>query len=105
MNSLYAQLYLLADTILDRGDIGYNPSLTDENQVVGSIMNTVYLVAGVVAVIVIVIAGYIFVVSRGDSARIAQARKAILAAVIGLVIVIAAFTITQFIIRGVNSGV
>ena len=105
MSGIQAHLYLLADVILNRGDIGYNPSLTNENQVVGSIMNLVYLVAGVVAVIVIVIAGYIFVASRGDSARIAQARKAVLAAVIGLVIVIAAFTITQFIIRGVNSGV
>lgn len=84
---------------IDPGDIGYNPSITDaSNATIANIMNVVYGIAGIVAVIVIVVAGFIFVTSRGDANQIARAKSAILYAVIGLVVVVMAFAITQFIL-------
>ena len=61
-------------------------------------LDIVYFAAGVVAVISLIIGGYYYVLSNGDSGRITKAKNIILYSVIGLVIVALAFTITQFII-------
>ncbi len=93
------EFLILAAGKIDPGQIGYNPSITDaSNATIGNIMNVVYLVAGIVAVLVIVIAGFIFVTARGDQSNIARAKNAVLYAVIGLVVVMMAFVITQFVL-------
>lgn len=78
-------------------DIGMDP-VTNDSAALAGVLNTVYLVAGMVAVVVIIGAGYWYVTSNGDAARIKRAKDAILGAVVGLIVVIAAFTITQFIL-------
>lgn len=80
------------------GDIHYDGVTSASNDTLATILNTVYMVAGMVAVLVIVIAGITFALSQGDANRIAQARMAILSAVIGLVVIIGAFAITQFVL-------
>lgn len=63
-----------------------------------SILNTVYTWGGIIAVLIIIIAGYTFVTSSGDAAGVKKAKNAILYSVIGLVVIILAFTITNFVI-------
>ena len=60
-------------------------------------INLVYYIAGIVAVIVIIIAGITYSTSLGDSSRITRAKNMILYSVIGLVILVAAFAITNFV--------
>jgi hypothetical protein len=60
-------------------------------------INLVYYIAGIVAVIVIVISGITYATSIGDSGRITRAKNMILYAVIGLVVLVAAFAITNFV--------
>jgi uncharacterized membrane-anchored protein len=92
---------LLAATKIDAGEVGI-PEVRANNATVGGILNTVYLWAGIIAVLVIVIAGYYFVLSRGDTNQVIRARNAIVAASAGLIIVLLAFTITQFILGNVE---
>ncbi len=61
-------------------------------------LNIAYFVAGIMAVIVIIIAGLSFVVSGNDPAAVTKAKNAILYAVIGIVVILSAFVITQFVI-------
>ncbi len=92
-------VYLASSVKINPDDIGYDPSIkVASNQTVGDIMNVVYLLAGMVAVLVIVVAGFIFVTSNGDANKIGQAKQAILYSVIGLVVILMAFAITQFIL-------
>ena len=63
-----------------------------------NIFNVVLAAAGAVAVTVIVIAGIQFTMSQGDPAKVKTSRDAILYAVIGLVVVILAFVILNFVI-------
>lgn len=84
-------------------DIGA-PNVNLDTSTMGTVMNTVYLWAGIVAVLVLIIAGFIFITSNGDSSKIVRAKNTVLGAVIGLVIILFAFVITQFVIRGVNQG-
>ncbi|MES2630735.1 MAG: hypothetical protein V4611_02150 [Patescibacteria group bacterium] len=60
-------------------------------------INLVYYAAGIVAVIVIIIAGLMYTTSMGDAGRITRSKGMILYAVIGLVVLMAAFAITNFI--------
>ena len=60
----------------------------------------VYYIAGIVAVIVIIVAGIMYSTSLGDSGRITRAKNMILYSVIGLVVIIAAFAITNFVMAG-----
>tara|TARA_B100001105_G_scaffold254789_1_gene251623 strand:+ start:2231 stop:2518 length:288 start_codon:yes stop_codon:yes gene_type:complete len=88
-------LLQLAQTI--SADEAGIPALS-ANDVLGNILNTVYFLAAIVAVIVIIVAGLSYSTSGGDSGKITKAKNQILFAVIGLVAVLAAFAITNFVI-------
>lgn len=73
------------------------------NAVITNILNAVYFWTGILAVIVIIVAGFYYVTSANNSDRLTRAKNAILYAVIGLIVVLIAFFITNFIIKGVGS--
>ena len=60
-------------------------------------LNVVYFIAGLVAIIVIAVAGIKYTSSRGDSGKVEEAKKTILYAVIGLAVTFFAFVITRFV--------
>lgn len=89
---------------LNPGDIGYEPGIkTDQDlsNTIATVTGTVYFVAAMVAVLVIVLAGYMFAMSNGNLDRTKRARFMILGAGVGLVIITLAFLLTQLVIRWV----
>jgi hypothetical protein len=68
------------------------------NAAVTGILNTAYYAAGITAVIVIVVCGILYSVSQGDAAKTKRAKDGILYAVVGLVVIMMAFVITNFVI-------
>lgn len=94
MTSLYATVKLLA-TSTTQINI---PKVDASDASIASIMSTVYTWAGIIAVLVIVIGGLLYVLSNGDPNNIQRAKNTILYAVIGLIVIIFAFTITQLVI-------
>ena len=83
---------------INPSDIGITDPITNADSLLLSVLNTVYAWAGIIAVLVIIIAGYFYVTSAGNATNIKRAKDAILGAAIGLIVVIMAFTITQFVI-------
>ena len=73
------------------------PKVSADNALEG-ILTTVYYAAGIVAVIVIIISAIFYVISQGDPGKTKRAKDGILYAVAGLVVVIFAFIITNFVI-------
>lgn len=73
----------------------------DAQERVATILGTVFLWAGIIAVIVVVIGGVLYVTSQGDPQKTARAKNTILFAVIGLIVAISAFAIVQFILSKV----
>lgn len=65
------------------------------------LLNAVYFWAGAIAVIIVIVAGFLYVTSANNASQVTRAKNAILAAVIGLVIILLAFTITNFAIKAV----
>lgn len=68
---------------------------------VEAILMTVYMIAGIVAVIIIVLGGIRYVSSNGDPSSIKAAKDTVLYAVVGLVAVLMASAITDFVIKNV----
>lgn len=91
-------LELIAQGKVDPNQIGLTNPVRDANTALASILNTVYIWAGIIAVLAIIIAGIFYTASQGDPSKIKRAKEAIIGACAGLVIIIMAFTITQFIL-------
>lgn len=71
----------------------------DDN--VTAIINAVIGVLGIVAVVMIIIGGVNYMTSAGDAGKVKTAKNTILYGVIGLVIVVLAFAIVNFVIKGI----
>lgn len=81
---------------------GTTGSGTKEEQLMGvvhNVLNAIYGIIGVIAVVMIVIAGVKYTTSQGDPGKVQSAKNTILYSIIGLVIAIMAFAITNFIIN------
>ena len=70
--------------------------------VVQNLLNVVIGITGIIAVIFIIIGGVQYMTSTGDAGKITKAKNTILYAVIGLVVVILAFAIVNFVIANVK---
>lgn len=68
------------------------------DQIVEQIINIMSLVVGVVAVVMIIIGGFKYVTSGGDSGNVSGAKNTILYAVVGLVVVALAQVIVRFVV-------
>ncbi len=78
-----------------------NP-LTGTNGVLLNIANLIAIVAGIAAVIMIIIAGIQYMTAAGDSQKAATARKIIIGAVVGIVFIVAARFIITIVVKGVS---
>ena len=94
MDKLLIQLALSAGTGSDQVNI---PTISAD-QVLHNGLNITYFLAGIIAVIVIIIGGITYSTSGGDSSALTKAKNMILYAVVGLVIILSAFVITNFVI-------
>ena len=68
------------------------------NELLTNSLNLTYFIAGIIAVIVIIVAGLMYATSSGDSGRVAKAKNLLTYAIVGLVVVMSAFVITNFVV-------
>lgn len=69
------------------------------NKFITRVVNLFSVVVGIVAVVMIIIGGFRYIVSGGDSSSVTDAKNTILYAIVGLIIV----AISQFLVRFVLS--
>lgn len=69
------------------------------NGIVKLIINIFSMVVGLIAVIMVIVAGMKYITSGGDSSKVASAKNALIYAIIGLVIVALAQVIVRFVLR------
>jgi len=88
---------LLAVTIQGGGSGTVNIPTVSGQSLVTNGLNIVYYVLGAVAVVMIILSGYQYLTSNGEPEKAKKAMQSILYAIIGLVVVIGAFAITNFV--------
>ncbi len=97
MANVYA-VYFLASVV----DTSSLPKPAADSGAVSTILNIVFALAASIALLIIVIAGFRYIVAHGDPSAVAQARNTILYAVIGLLITIVAYSIVAFVVKGIG---
>lgn len=95
----------LATTPLISPGPGFVAPTTEVSKVTSTIVNLLFYVAAFLAIVYLIIGGVRWITSKGDKTAVEGARKQIVASIIGLVVVAAAFLILKvvFSILGVQS--
>ena len=70
--------------------------------VVGNLINVLISVLGIVFVVLIVYAGYLYLTAAGEEKKVTKAKTLIGQAVIGLVLILAAYSISTFVIQEIG---
>ncbi len=79
------------------GDLPQN-SLSIVFKIAGNIVQIIIFLAGIAAVIMIIVAGIMYITSSGNPEGLARAKRTITNAVIGLLLIIFAYSIVAFIV-------
>lgn len=67
-------------------------------EIIGSVIKSVLGLLGVGAALLIIYSGYLWMTARGKEERVTKAKDTLEAAIIGLIIIIAAYAITYFVV-------
>jgi hypothetical protein len=68
------------------------------NRIISEIINFFSVIIGVIAVLMIIVGGFRYIISGGDTGNVTSAKNTILYAIIGLIIVVFAQVIVKFIL-------
>jgi hypothetical protein len=94
-------------TIPSSGGTGLRDTFFGASTVTGlilSIINIILALAGLIAVLVLIIGGFRYVTSFGNDEQVGQAKKMIINAIIGIVIIILSFVIVRVISNTLNTN-
>lgn len=76
----------------------------DVRETVGRIINVALGLLGIVAVVIILIGGFEWMTAGGNEEKTGEAKNRILAGVIGLAIILAAYAIAQFVVGSLKNA-
>ncbi len=80
------------------------PEGPDLFEVVKNLLNTTFGIVGVIAVIMMIIGGFYYMTSQGSPDKVQKGKNTILYGLIGMVIVLSAFAIVNFVLDGLLNG-
>lgn len=86
-------------TVCNTQNASKNP-LTGSNGTLLKIANILAVIAGVAAVIMIILAGFRYVTADGDDQAISNAKKSIIGALVGLIVIVLAKFLVTMVAKG-----
>ena len=79
-------------------DLSSLPNVSASSSQITSVLGVVFAIAGAIALLMITISGFRYVISKGDPQAVAKAKDGIIYALVGLLVCILAEAIVQFVI-------
>lgn len=76
---------------------------TDLSAIIGIGIQTILAFVGLIFMVLMIYAGYLWMTARGEEEQIKKAQKIITACVVGLILVVSAFAITRLVIARFTS--
>lgn len=70
----------------------------DTNKLIRLSLNMLSIIAGVIAIIMLIVSGFKYITSQGDATQISGAKNSLIYAVVGLVVVAVSQVIVQFVL-------
>lgn len=91
---------------LDRGleDVGGSAGLqqADLPTVIGQLIGVVLSFLGIVFLLLIIYAGFLWMTAGGNTDKVGKAKKLLINGVIGLILILAAFAISSFVLNAIS---
>lgn len=100
----FAPTVFAQDTQLDTTAEAAGLGNSDIYSVIGSIINVFFGLLGVIFLVLVLYAGFLWMTSSGNAEQVEKAKKILVNGVIGLVITLGAFAITTFIINALEQA-
>ena len=72
-----------------------------DNAKIKSVFNQVFVWSGIICVLIVVISGFMYTISAGDPGRVSKAKNTMIYAFVGLIIIISAFGIVNFVLGAI----
>jgi len=89
-------------------DVGTNAGYTNPEpsvaQTIGSIIKVALSVLGVIFMIYVVYAGYLWMTARGEEEKITKAKAIVRGSIIGLIVILGAYAITAFVVDRITKA-
>lgn len=101
---LLAQTVNEATGVNDLANAGVNLGQKDLKEVIANIINIILAFLGVIAVVLFIYAGWLWMTAQGDAAKVEKAKKIMIDTTIGLAITLSAYAIASFILRALFNG-
>lgn len=92
--------YLVFGKLID--SLNLNPLPQVKGSFVHSLISILISITAAIALLIIVIAGFRYIVSQGDPKAVAKAKGAIIYALVGLLVAILAQAIVVFVFKGIQ---
>jgi len=80
------------------------PKTTDLAQLIGKILQAALGFVGTLFLLLMVYAGFVYMTARGDEKKVSEAKKMIVGAVVGVVIIASAYAITSFVLSAATGA-
>jgi uncharacterized membrane protein YjgN (DUF898 family) len=77
---------------------------TDVRTTISRVINAFMSLLGLVAVVLILLGGFKWMMAQGNEEKIDEAKKLMMSGVVGLIIVMSAYAIAQFVIGAIVKG-
>lgn len=88
-----------------KANIGFEGPDKDPRVIIASVINVLLSLLGIIAVILIIYAGFLWMTAGGDKEKVKKATDIMKNSAIGLIIILAAWGISNFILTSANSVV
>ena len=89
-----------ADTYLDQVGVATGADVTTNTlpQLIGNLISVLLSVLGIIFVVLVIYAGFLYLTSQGEAEKVKKAKTLLTQSVMGLVIIIAAYAISAFVV-------
>lgn len=77
----------------------------DLAQIIGNVIRAALSLTGTIFLVLIIYAGFVWMIAAGNEEKIAKAKKIIQSAVIGLIIIVSSYSITDYVITSIVTAV
>jgi TRAP-type C4-dicarboxylate transport system permease small subunit len=94
----------LASEAADQAGFNTNVTETTLAETIGLVVQAVLGFLGIIFTILVVFAGFQWMTARGDEGKVTKAQDTIRMAIVGLIIVLASYSISTFIINALSRG-
>jgi hypothetical protein len=84
--------------------VGYDQSQKDYTTIIANIIKTVLTLVGIIFIVLIIYGGFLYMTSASESEKVKKAKNTIIYSAIGLIIILAAYSITYFVSTMLEAG-